>query len=83
MSPAKARAGPRIERLIASLLGARLSLMRACSRTMQNAGTRDNPEIVHKARVSVRRMRATLKVFGAVLEHKTAVRRAERFASIR
>ena len=45
---------------------------------MQNAGTRLNPEIVHKARVSIRRMRAALRVFGAVLEHRRAVRRAQK-----
>lgn len=45
---------------------------------MQDAGTRRNPEIVHKARVSIRRMRAALRVFGAVLEHRRAVRRAQK-----
>ena len=45
---------------------------------MQNAATRRNPEIVHKARVSIRRMRAALRVFGAVLARKTAVRRAQK-----
>ena len=45
---------------------------------MQDAGTRGDPEIVHKARVSIRRMRAALRVFGALLERKTAVRRAQK-----
>jgi len=60
--------------LIAALLGSSLSLLRSSARAMQNAGTRRDPEIVHKARVSIRRMRAALRVF----ERKTAVRRAQK-----
>jgi CHAD domain-containing protein len=58
---------PAIEALVASLLEAGIASLRAGAQSMQDAATRRDPEIVHQARVSVRRMRTALGVFEALI----------------
>ena len=62
----------RIERLIASQLGAGIAALRSCAQAMQDPATRRDPEIIHQARVAVRGMRAALRVFDAQLRRSEA-----------
>jgi CHAD domain-containing protein len=60
---ANTSANLRIEALTADLLGEGLACLRAHSHEMQDPAKQADPEIVHEARVAVRRMRAALRVF--------------------
>lgn len=70
-----------IETLIAPLFGAGIATLRAAARDMQIPASRRDPEIVHQARVAVRRMRTALHVFQKPLVRHAAtrlLRRADR-----
>lgn len=74
-------ASTRIETLVAALLGEGVGSLRAAARDMQDPARRRDPEIIHQARVAVRRMRAALHVFEHPLARRgTAkpLRRAEK-----
>lgn len=74
-------ASAQIEPLVAALLGEGVGCLRAAAQDMQDPAQRRDPEIIHQARVAVRRMRAALHVFERPLARRgTArpLRRAER-----
>lgn len=74
-------ASAQIELLVAALLSAGVASLRAASRDMQDPVARRDPEIIHQARVAVRRMRAALHVFERPLARRgttKALRRAEK-----
>lgn len=72
-----ARIGP----LLCALLGAGVESLRSAAADMQDPATRRDPEVIHQARVAVRRMRAALHVFGKPLARRVTakpLRRAEK-----